>query len=138
MTTNSTKFDFIFEYPVLTKAQGPLDYPVLKIIQDELKTNAACIDLDLGGGANGHLGILLTTVQYEKVAPGTPYIRHVMPVTLVLATNTPQHEVTRRRDDYKEDKRLFKGNGCPRKITVKTVKPGDSSNVFKGLQKQTQ
>ena len=64
--------------------------------------------MDLGGGANGHLGIILDAVEYDKVAVGCPYIRHSMPDIPIFASNTPQHEVARRRDDFKEAKRLFK------------------------------
>ena len=108
MTSSSSKFNFVFEYSILTKALGPLDFRTLKTIKDELKTNAACIDSDLGGGAHGHLGLILDSVEYDKVATGTPYIRHTMPAAISFANNTPQHEVTRRRDDFKEEKRLFK------------------------------
>ena len=44
-----------FEFPVLTKVHGPLKYPALKIIKDEIKANTASIHSKLGGGQNGHL-----------------------------------------------------------------------------------
>ena len=55
MTSSSSKFTFVSEYPDLTKALGPLDFRTLKSIKDELKTNAAYIDSDLGGGHTGTL-----------------------------------------------------------------------------------
>ena len=105
---SSSKFDFIFEYPTLTTALGGLSYQTLKIIKNELKTNAAVIDSDLGGKANGHLGLILTDVEYALVATTTPYVRHTMPSTPTFDDKPSQHEAIRRRDDFKEKKRLFK------------------------------
>ena len=65
-----------FETPVLTKIHGPLNYLGLKTIKDELKTNAASIHSELGGGANGHLGLVLTPLEYAQVSV-TPYVRHL-------------------------------------------------------------
>ena len=62
-----------FEYPVLTKVIGTLKYSSLKTIKDELKTNAACIHSELGGGQNGHLGLVLTHTEYTNVN-GQQYI----------------------------------------------------------------
>ena len=77
---DNTFFEFVFEFPILTKALGPLNYQILKTIHDELKANAVCVDYDLGGVANGHLGLILTLLDYKKVSPRTPYIRHMMPI----------------------------------------------------------
>ena len=57
-----------FEYPVLTKVHGSLDYNALKTIKDQLKTNATAIYSDLGGGAHGHLGLVLTPQEYALVS----------------------------------------------------------------------
>ena len=99
---NSSKFDFIFEYPTLTKTLGGLSYQTLKIIKNELKTNAAGIDSDLGGGANGHLGLILTDVEYALVATNTPYVRHTMPSTPTFDNKSSQYEAIRRHNDLKE------------------------------------
>ena len=108
ITNSKSKFEFLFEFPVLTKALGALDYQTLKIIKNELQTNAACIDSDLGGGANGHLGMILTALEYALVATNTSYIGHIMPTIPIFANITPQHKVIRHRGNFKEDKMLFK------------------------------
>ena len=48
-----------FEYPQLTKVHT-LDYNALKELKEQIKTNATAIYSDLGGGAHGHLGLVLT------------------------------------------------------------------------------
>ena len=61
MTNHTSRPEDLFEFQVLTKLLGPLNYRVLKLLKDELKSNAACVDSDLGGAANGHLGLILTS-----------------------------------------------------------------------------
>ena len=39
-----------FLYPILTKAHGPLDYKILKVLEKETAANAASVQSDLGGG----------------------------------------------------------------------------------------
>ena len=62
-----------FEYPTLSKVQGNPSYESLQKINDELKTNASSVPCDLGGGANGHLGLVLTPVEYAFVS-STAYV----------------------------------------------------------------
>ena len=100
-------FEDKFEYTVLTKVHGILDYASLKLIKDELKANAASIISDLGGGTNGHLGLVLTPAEYALISP-TPYVRYLQPQPLNIVGTTTQHNAIRMRDDYKEDLRLFR------------------------------
>ena len=82
-----------FVYPTLTKVQGKLDYHALKTIKDELKANATKITSDLGGGANGHLGLVLTPLEYTHISV-VPYVRHLNPPPLVIPAGTPNYEAT--------------------------------------------
>ena len=64
---------------------------------------------ELGGGANGHLGLICTDAEYVKVSE-EPYVRpqHLSPLVLptgVGITNL-QREFT--RDQHNEDVRIFK------------------------------
>ena len=96
----------IFEFPTLTKTTEPLRYSSLKTIKDELKTNAASINFDLGGGADGHLGLVLTLTEYTNVLV-IPYVRHTNPPPLVIAPGTAQHEAVQRREEHREARLLF-------------------------------
>ena len=106
--TGSDSVESKFEYPVLTKILGTLNYPALKTLKNELKANAASIISDLGGGQNGHLGLVLSDVEYAVVCANDPYIRHTQPTAPTFVTATPQHEVIRLRQDFKEEKELFR------------------------------
>ena len=83
-----------FEYPVLMKIHGVLDYPKINKLKDEIKINATSIHSDLGGGTNGHLGQILTDLEYTHV-DHIAYIRHPNPPALNIPRNTQQHEENR-------------------------------------------
>ena len=74
MTTNTNYIDNVFEFPVLTKLQGRPTYDSLKTIHDEIKANATTVHLDEGGGAHGHLGLVLNPAEYALVSD-IPYTR---------------------------------------------------------------
>ena len=67
-----------FDYQVLTKIVGTPTYEDIKKIKDELKANAASVPSDLGGGAHGHLGLVLDATEYVAVTT-TPYFRLTHP-----------------------------------------------------------
>jgi len=48
-----------FEFPQLTKIHGEPDYDTLHRLHNELKSNAGSVPSTLGGGAHGHLGLIL-------------------------------------------------------------------------------
>ena len=98
-----------FEYPELTKVHEHLTYDSLKTIKNQIKTNAARVNSDLGGGAHGHLGLVLTPEEYALIS-AVPYVRPVHPGPLVLpaganVTNL-QREMT--RDAHREQVRVFR------------------------------
>ena len=93
-----------FEYPTLTKISGQPNYELLKSIKDELKANAASVPSNLGGGSNGHLGLVLSDVEYLTVSP-IAYIRPTHPGPLVIPAGppaVPQYLRTEMREDHKK------------------------------------
>jgi hypothetical protein len=53
-----------FEFPTLKKIfHGKPTYESLKTLQEELKANAQAVCSSLGGGAHGHLSLVLAPVQ---------------------------------------------------------------------------
>lgn len=96
-----------FPYPTLTKVHGPLDYPILKILEKEVAANAASIQSDLGGGQNGHLGLVKIATVYANVS-AIPYLRHIHPGSLNIPVGASHHASTRMLLDHKEQKRVFR------------------------------
>lgn len=91
-------FKIKVEYPVLTKVVGELDYVSLKIIRDELKANTASIHSNLGGGTEGHLGLVIHPIEYSFVS-ATTYAQHILPIPPVIAPCAMQHEATHLYED---------------------------------------
>ena len=59
-STNIDYVDTYFEFPTLTNIHGEPTYFQLKELKNELKSNATSVTSDLGGGGNGHLGLVLS------------------------------------------------------------------------------
>ena len=73
-----------------------------------MKANAHSVASDLGGGAHGHYGIVVSPREYAMV-PGTiPYVRPAHPGPLVIPVGTTQILATGLRADHKEEVRLFR------------------------------
>ena len=65
------KIDYIksnFKTEILTKILGRLNHPLLKKIKNKLITNVARVTCNLGGSANGHLGLIINAVEYATVS----------------------------------------------------------------------
>lgn len=82
----STSIDYVatyFEFPVLTKIHGEPTYETLLEMKNQLKANASQVTSDLGGGANGHLGLVCTPIEYANISV-IPYVQPVHPGLLVI------------------------------------------------------
>jgi hypothetical protein len=60
-----------FPHPILPTVQGEPDYQTIHAIRKLLQANARAIDTHLGGGALGHLGLIVSDASYAMVAPET-------------------------------------------------------------------
>ncbi len=58
----------------VTKVNGQKTCNDLDLLDDELTAIAASIPMVLGGGLNGHAGIMLSDTNYATIAPGTPFV----------------------------------------------------------------
>ena len=106
MTENNIDYTRYFEFKTLPKIHGEPDYSQLKELKDKLKTNASKITSDLGGGAHGHLGLVLSQGEYATVSP-TPYVRPVHPGVLVIPPGTTNHIATIMREDHKKELQAY-------------------------------
>jgi hypothetical protein len=60
-----------FPHPILPTVQGEPDYQTIHAIRKLLHANARAIDTYLGGGALGHLGLIVSDASYAIIAPAT-------------------------------------------------------------------
>ena len=76
----------IFPIPILTPIIGRPTNSTLQVLQQQLYQNARAIPCDLGGGADGHLGLIMTPGTY-LTRPNA--IRFVVPVSPGLLAAPP-------------------------------------------------
>jgi hypothetical protein len=62
------------------KIHGDPNYESLAKLEKEVKANGKSVPSTLGGGNQGHLGLVSSALAYERSAPGTPFVRPALPV----------------------------------------------------------
>ena len=63
----------IAEFTV-TKILGQPTTQDIDLLEDELTAIASSFPTSLGGGLHGHAGLLKTVLDYDQLAPGTPFV----------------------------------------------------------------
>ena len=132
MTTHLTQVDYIatcFHRKKLTKVHDIPTYVILKRIKNELKTNAAKVPTDLGGGQHGHLGLVVTLAEYAAIS-GTPYDRPAHPGA-VLPLGPTQWETTMLRETYRGNLRLHRETQMVEQALLQQLTEALPENYFK-------
>jgi hypothetical protein len=68
-----------FPHPVLPSVTGEPDYHTLHAIRKILRAYTRSIDTHIGGGAFGHLGIIISDAAYEMISPLTAWENPELP-----------------------------------------------------------
>ena len=87
MTININYKDTLSETSNLTPIRGKPTFETLHKLQNKIKANTKSVYSNLGGGAHGHLDILLTDVQYALISP-TPFVYPSHPGPLIIPDGT--------------------------------------------------
>ena len=104
--SDNIDFKKLFYYRTMERIHGEPTYNLLKNLKDRIKANAASITSRLGGGAHGHLGLVLDPPIYANVS-AVPYVRPLHPGDLnIPVAATARHE-NGLREDHKRDLKLF-------------------------------
>ena len=106
----STTVDYrttVFEFPTLTKIHGEPTFEGVRRLHKELMVNAQTVHSDLGGGAHGHLGLVLSPARYALIS-NTAYNRPNHPGPLVIPAGTTQHIARTMKDQHTERLRVFR------------------------------
>ena len=99
----------VFEFPDLSRIVGKPNTVTLITLLNEVKSNAMSVHSDLGGGENGHLGLVVSPATYQTLVPdGVPYRRLVNPGRFVIEGRETQHQITQRRAEHAERVQVFK------------------------------
>ena len=96
-----------FPFPTLTKIHGYPTFVSLLKLKNQLKTNAKSVSSDLGGGALGHLGLVLTPEEYALVSD-TPFVFPNRPDDFDLPRNTAPDEAMILQEMYYNEVKNFR------------------------------
>ena len=96
-----------FAFPNLTPINGEPDADILIKLKNQLKANASSVPSNLGGGAHGHLGLVLSDATYALVS-NTPFVPPAHPGPLVIPPGTTGPMATVLREQHVENLRLFR------------------------------
>ena len=89
----------------VTKVNGQPTNTDIDLLEEELIAIAATITTSLGGGNNGHAGMLISDLDYAAFAPGTPFVPPANPgVYPIGATNATR---ARMEAEHKEQVKQF-------------------------------
>eukprot|EP00957_Ditylum_brightwellii_P188638 14360929-Ditylum_brightwellii.AAC.1 len=75
-----------FPHPTLQQIEGEPDYAAINIIMQQLYENAATIPSSLGGGAHGHIGLVIEPMLYSSLS-ATSYNAPSAPTRTTLPGN---------------------------------------------------
>ena len=127
--TNIVYVATYFEFPELNKIHGEPSYTKLREIKDQIKAITSSVSIELGGGAHGHLELVLTKGEYENIT-ATPYVRPENPGPLTIPALTAQHAENRMREDHKALIRVFREvKDLQKSITKQIIKAIELSYV---------
>ena len=123
-----------FEKPNLTRILG---IGSLYQLLTDLRANALSVHSNLGGGNDGHLGLLMTPAQYAIESP-TPYQRPAHPGALVIPPATARHLADQMERDYKEELRVFhEVRGVEKALTQQVVSAVEDKYLLAFKNRQT-
>ena len=89
------------EYKVLTKIHGEPNYKSIRLLFNQVKANAASVPSNLGGGAHGHLGLVLTPAKYALVS-AVPFDWPAHPGPYVLPQNGTAAQIAATKEIHEE------------------------------------
>lgn len=98
--------ELYFENPELTRITGEPSFDSLHTLLNELKANAMSVHSNLGGGAHGHLGLVIPPNAYALVS-NTPFDRPVHPGVLNIPANATGHVIKALSTAHKKELRVF-------------------------------
>eukprot|EP00957_Ditylum_brightwellii_P184045 14019224-Ditylum_brightwellii.AAC.1 len=75
-----------FPYPMLQQVEGEPDYAAINAIMQQLYKNAATIPSSLGGGAHGHIDLVMELMLYSSLS-ATAYNALSAPTRTMLPGN---------------------------------------------------
>ena len=95
-----------FEHPTLLKIHGQPTFATLTKLKKQLKANAKSVRSNLGGGALGHLGLVLSPQEYALLC-NTPFEEPEHPGLFRPPRNAAPLQAIQAEKAHEESIRLF-------------------------------
>jgi hypothetical protein len=89
----------------VTKVNGQPTCNDLNLLDKEITAIAASIPTVLGGGLNGHAGMLLSNADYATIVPGTPFVPPANPGVYPIGVTAAN--CVRMEAEHKEQIKVF-------------------------------
>ena len=105
-SSSAIDYTVYFEFPNLDKIHGKPNFDSIKKVHNQIKANSQNVQSNLGGGAFGHLGLVLNAQQYALLS-NAPFVRPAHPGVLAIPPGTTQHRSALMRDQHTESLRVF-------------------------------
>ena len=122
----------IFEYPQLTRLRGEPTTSFLMTLENEIEANAQSVMTTLGGGNNGHLGLVLDPTRYGRI-PGTSVYNCPTLPTLVFAATATGPQIALQKEIYYENLQLFKETNAVERVLVQQIVSAVDAKYLKAL-----
>ena len=100
--------DTLFKRANLTPIHGKPTFETLYKLWNKIKANTNSVYSNIGGGAHGHIGLVLTEVQYALIS-NTPfvYLTHLVP--LIIPDGTTVHAKSNTIISHTQEVHNFRG-----------------------------
>ena len=96
----------VFEHPTVTCIHGEPTFEGISRLHKELMINAQTVHSNLGRGAHGHLGLVLSQRRYALIS-NAAYTRPQSPGPLVIPPGTTQHIDRTMKEQHTDRLRVF-------------------------------
>jgi hypothetical protein len=113
--------DTYFQHKVLTRIHGKPTYESLQTVLTELKANASSVPSTLGGGNNGHLGLLLSNARYTALANTIAWVSPNNPGPFLPPDAGTGPQIEAAKDVWKDRKQTFELNQATEKALIAQV-----------------
>jgi hypothetical protein len=102
-----------FPHPILPTVEGEPDYQTIHAARKFPQASSRAIDTHLGGGALGHLGIIISDASYSQIAPTTNkeptlWVTPPAPGQEPAATDGTAAQISAARHNWEEDVQTYR------------------------------
>ena len=109
--SSNMKININYKYTLLNRAnltpiRGKPTFKTLHKLRNKIKANSKAVYSNIGGGAHGHLVLVITAAQYALISP-TPFVYSVHQGYIIILNSTTAHVNSNMRIAHTKEVCLF-------------------------------